>query len=493
MDYLIQPWKHQLTAIERARTMDGFAFFFDPGTGKTCTTINVLRHKMNDRKQFLRTLIFCPPIVIKNWKDEFKLHSKISQDQIVLLTGSGKNRLKLFQENAYTTGPAGEALPTGKIFVTNYEALLMNELFEEMQNWRPQAIVFDESHKLKNHSARRTKLAEALANPYDKRAKAVLPKPLVYLLSGTPVLNTPLDIFSQYLILDGGRTFGANFYAFRARYFRDRNAGMPKDRYFPNWEIIPGALEELNRRITTIGMRADKRDCLDLPPLVEQTISVAMTPEQSKLYKEMRQDMITYLKDKACVATLAITKALRLQQIASGYIKIAEGEEVALQNTPKMEALTELLEELTPHSKVLVWAVWKKNYAEIKRVCEELGIKYVEVHGDISPAQKQKNVEAFLQDQSVRVYIGHPGSGGIGINLVNAAYSIYYSRTFSLEHYDQSKARNYRGGSKEAGHEKITHYHLVCENTIDELTLKKLSEKQEMSFEMLKNIPSNEF
>jgi SNF2 family DNA or RNA helicase len=86
----------------------------------------------------------------------------------------------------------------------------------------------------------------------------------------------------------------------------------------------------------------------------------------------------------------------------------------------------------------------------------------------------------------VKVMLGHPASAGLGVNLVEAGYSIYFSRSYNLEHSLQSEARNYRGGSKEAGHEKITVIDLVAEGTMDELVLKSLSSKEEVSLEVLK-------
>jgi SNF2 family DNA or RNA helicase len=205
----------------------------------------------------------------------------------------------------------------------------------------------------------------------------------------------------------------------------------------------------------------------------------------------MKDDFVTFMQDKAVTAVLAITKALRLQQIASGYVKTSEGEELALDDNPKLDALEELLEDITPGHKVIVWAVWKNNYAEIRKVCDKLGVGYVEVHGEISDSQKAKNVERFNTDPACRVFIGHPGSGGIGINLVVASYSIFYSRTFSLEHSLQAEARNYRGGSKEQGHEKVTRIDLVAENTIDELIEKALASKTEISDTLLRDLTAD--
>jgi SNF2 family DNA or RNA helicase len=475
MEYKIQPWRHQLEAIERAREMAGFALFFEMGAGKTGTTINILRDKFNSQRRVLRTLILCPPIVVPNWRDEWAKHSQLPPERVVLLRGAGKARAKLFKSRAWDE----QGKPQGVVFVTNYESLLMQDLYELFKRWAPEAIVFDESHKLKDPKAKRSKLADDLANgDHNPRFR--------YILSGSPVLNSPMDLFMQYLVLDGGTTFGRNFFAFRARYFRDRNAGMPKDRYFPDWQLRAGSEAEISAAISATGMRVLKQDCLDLPPMVRQVVRVPLAPEQARLYKEMKRDFVTFMGDKAVTAVLAMTKAMRLMQIASGYIKTTEGEEIALEETPKMAALKELLSELTPNHKVLIWAVWKKNYAEIKKVCDDLAIRYVEVHGGISDTGKQNNVRTFCTDSDCRVLIGHPGSGGIGINLVVASYAIFYSRTFSLEQSLQAEARNHRGGSEI--HEKITRIDLVCEDTIDELVSEKLANKQEIGDKVLRDL-----
>lgn len=481
-------WEHQKEAIRREAFLPGYGLFFEPGTGKSATVIHMLRNRYNAERRILRTLILCPPIVIRNWKDEWLKHSKIDPGKIVLLTGSGKERFKLFKSQAFDS--AGN--PTGRIFVTNYESLLMGDLFSAFCAWKTEALVADESHKCKDGTAKRTKLACELANGRKNKAGEWLHQPIPhrYCLTGTPVLNSPLDLFSQFLILDGGATFGENFFAFRARYFRDKNAGMPRNKYFPKWEIMPGSLEEISAAISAKSMHVEKHACMDLPPYVEQTRYVGMSDQQKKLYKEMKEDFLTFLDSeegrKPISATMALTKSLRLMQITSGYVKTVDGEEITLQDTPKMAALREILEDLAPHHKVIVWAVWKENYEQIRNVCESLGLPYVEVHGGTPAHARFQRVDEFNLDPKCRVFIGHPGAGGIGINLVVASYSVFYSRNFSLEQSLQAEARNYRGGS--GIHAKVTRIDLVCGETIDELVQKKLAEKIEISDKVLRDL-----
>lgn len=487
-------WAHQRQAITNAFNVHNYALFFEMGTGKTRTVIEIMRAIYNSQGRVHRTLIYTLPLPVPQWREEWLKYTAINKNKITLLQGPGPKRLKLFLKTI-------EANPD-QIFITNWEALLMKPLFQAMQAWRPEVIVFDESHKAKSHKSKRSKAAFEMANPRDWITKKPLPKPNTYILTGSPVLKDTLDLFQQMKILDGGRTFGQNYFAFRAQYFRDRNAGMPEDIAFPDWEIMTeekdgfDALAAIQSKLGAISMRVEKKDCLDLPPEVSVPIKVAMSKEQQRLYDEMQDDLITYYRSKAVVATMALTKALRLMQIASGFVAAqTPGEddgrvELDLGDTPKLLALHDLVEQIVVEGqgKVLIWAVFKHNYGQIRQVCDGLGVKYVEVHGGISEPQKIKNVKAFQEDPAVKVFIGHPGSGGVGLNLTVAGYSIFYSRNFSLEHFLQARARNHRGGSTEAGHTSITHYDLICEGTIEEDVVSSLNEKQVISDRVLSTI-----
>ena len=488
IEYLVPRWKHQAEGEERAfqaylKQKDfGYGFFFEPGTGKSLTTINVLRRMMMHEQRFLRTMIFAPPVVLKNWKEEFKKFSKVEPRKIHVLQDAGKKRLKIFNEQAFDH--TGRQMPG--IFITNYEGLLMDDLFNAMLKWQPEVIVFDESHRLKNPSAKRTKRADILANPGDPKLLRKVTRPSVFILSGSPILNSPMDIFAQFLALDGGATFGENFFAFRARYFRDANAGMPSQRHFPNWQPLPRALDEIQKLIAAKSMRAKKQDCLDLPPLIKQTILVEMSVEQKRVYEDMKKNLVAYLDDEACVAQLAITKALRLMQIVSGFVRTEDENDIAFKENPKADALADLLEDLAPDHKVIVWCVFKQDYKTVREICSALKLPMVELHGDVNATKKNENIEKFEKDPKVRVLIGHPGSAGIGVNLVASSYAIYYSRTFSLEARLQSEARNYRGGSER--HESITHIDLVMQGTIEELVVRRLAEKEEIGVKLLQEL-----
>ena len=459
-----------MVAMYNASITDNYAFFAEQGTGKTCALINTLRCRFAIRRRLMSTVIFAPLVTLYNWKDEFKKHSYVNSSDVVVLKGTSKQKLKRFNE-ATSNGKRA------KIIIVNYESVINKQLYEALFNYSPEILVLDEAHYVKSPKSKRSKSICAIA---DKALHT-------YLLTGTPILNSVIDLFMQYRILDGGKTFGKNFYVYQSRYMMDMNeAWKGRTNYFPKWETNPSMYGELQEKMYTKAIRVLKKDCLDLPPLIEQTVLVQMSPEQRRAYKEMERDFITFIESKykdgeshAVVAELAITKALRLQQIVTGFVLDDKGNVIEFDKNPRLDMVKELLEMLSSEHKVILWCSFKHNYRQLSRVCEALGIKHVFITGEQSLEQKNESINQFRTDEDTRVVIANRRAGGIGINLVEASYSIVYSRNFSLNDELQSKARNHRGGSEI--HDKITKIDLAAEETIDLHVLNALQDKKEIS------------
>jgi SNF2 family DNA or RNA helicase len=179
---------------------------------------------------------------------------------------------------------------------------------------------------------------------------------------------------------------------------------------------------------------------------------------------------------------------LRLQQIVSGFLKVEAGEAKALPDTPREQALRDILEDQPADGKVIIWAVFHSNYVAIRKVLEGLGWQYAELHGLVPTGKHQDEIDRFMTDPTCRAIIANPQSGGIGVNLTAAATSIFFSHNFSLENDLQAEARNHRGGSER--HEKITRYDLVATDTIDEIVMEALAAKQEVSGKILGDVAS---
>ena len=454
-------WAHQTEALERAKDIPSFALFFETGTGKTRTSIEIIKQKWEKHRRTLKTLILTPQVVTFNWKKEFSEYSNIPNEHVIVLHGTGDERLRQL-----------ERTPTYFVVICNYETLLMDRVFNAIKNWSPEIVVADESHRIKNPRAQRTKRAIAVSTLAQYR----------YILSGTPILQNQSDLFAQYLFLDHGKTLGSSYFTFKNLYFTDSNAGLRQKNpliRWPNW--VPKKTKEIEfqNKILSVAMSVKKSECLDLPPLIRQSVEVDMNPDQWKAYKQMRDDYITFVNSKAFTAQLAITKAMRLQQIVSGFIMGDDDRFHAFENTPREKALVDLLEDITPSDKVIIWACWRSNHETIRRLLTKHKFVFRELLGDMSATSRDEAIRAFRENDEVRILVGSQAAGGIGINLIEASYTIYYSRGFSLEHDVQSEARNYRGGSEI--HQKITRIDLVTPGTIDESISEALAKKQEIS------------
>jgi SNF2 family DNA or RNA helicase len=450
-DRIRKPWDHQEEALRRAYTKTNFGLFL------------IARSWMYRRQTGLKILVVSPPITLKNWQNEWLAASKLTPKSCRIASGHYLQRVNVFKD------------PQTLVAITNYESLNMQPVVDAIEAFEPGIIIYDESHRIKNPQAKRAKAAWRLSKMVTCKHRLIM--------TGTPVLNTPMDLFSQFRAMDNGAVFGTNFSTFRYQYFVDKNSGMPIQNYFPDWRIREGAIQEINSVIKDNTMYISKDECLDLPPLVKKTIDVELSPEQRKLYASMAKDFLVCVELGVSVARLALTKALRLQQIITGFLTVegenGENTNYKIKENPRASALSDLLEDISGKSKVIVWACFKENYDTIRTICSSLSIEYVELHGEIGEKDKFLAVDRFNTDPNVRVCIGHPGSGGIGINLIAADSMVFFSRTWNLEYDLQAEARNYRGGSEI--HKKITRYDIVSPGTIDELILTKLHDKQGVS------------
>lgn len=481
MKYKLTPYPHQIEGIDRG-TKDNLGLFWEVGTGKTGATINILRYLYAQKGQVLKTLILSPLVTLYNWKEEFGIHSYMDTNNVHLLKGPSKKKMKVFEH--FTANKEGMLIAPA-VFVTNYESVLAKGLFDMFMEWRPDIIVLDEAHYIKNHKAKRSKALIKLGDMAKHK----------YILTGTPILNNVSDIFNLFRFLDGGETFGKSPYVFQNTYMMDENAGWAnKQGHFPKLVARPEMYESLHNKIYTKCHRVVKSDVLkDLPPLIKTVRHVELSMEQRKAYKEMERDFIAFVQDrmatgehKAVVAQLAVTKALRLQQICTGYATTDEGEDVYFKSNPRLDATRELLQEIivdgAGSNKCILWCSFKANYVMLSRLCEELNIEYTMLTGEQNVEQKRESVEAF-EKGTARVIIANRKAGGIGINLVSAGYSIIFSRNFSLEEEIQSEGRNYRGGSQR--HAKVLKIDLAAKDTIDEKVLEALLNKKDISRQVI--------
>lgn len=467
-------WAHQEKArsIARARALEGHGglfILFDLGTGKTGTAISILRDRFNESKEFIPTLIFAPISILDQWKKEFGNFSKVDPSRIFVLKGSGKKRLD-------TLRAARQTFSDRIIVIANYESLRTESVSAEFRAWGPRILVLDESQRVKNPSSVTFKQMRPIA---DKAEYS-------YLMTGTPILKNPMDLFAQFRLLDGGSAFGDNFFVFRQRYFYDANAHLPKHVHFPKWEIRENSLAMFNRVLAEYSIKAKKEECLDLPPLIESRVPVEMSPQQATEYQRMKKDFIAFIKEKQgegipeqVVANFAVTKAIRLQQIVCGFLETPDAKKpIFFDDCPRLDALREKLIEIKESGeKCILWTDFVATYDKLRSIAEEVGFRVALLTGSQSQREKEASIAAFKGD-GADLLLSNPKAGGTGLDLYMAKYAIFYSRPYAAGDYWQAIGRNYRGGSDM--HERVVHYHLYSPGTIDEAVLQNLQAKQDV-------------
>lgn len=461
-----EPLKWQTAALFKFQQskLNNFILLAEVGTGKTFTAISMLR-MLQEKHGDLKILVLCPGVVINNWKNEIRKFS-FPQDfeNIHPLDVSKYRTEKMFQINVRREKC---------VVITNYESLDQKMFVRHLTDWMPDVIIADEIHRIKNPKSKRANAAVKLGESAMYRIG----------LTGTAILNSPMDIFQQYLFLDQGASFGKSFFNFRRNYFYDANESWAnKHNHFPDFKPIPGKMDEMSEKIAHNSVKVIKAECLDLPPFIRQTLKLKMSDEQKKAYDSMMRDFLAFVQTegqaKASVANIALTKGLRLIQIASGFIGLEDGSTYSFKENPKIEALEGILEE-TGDDKVIIWCSYRQNYGDISRFLLDKKIKFVTITGDQDSKEKTEAAEAFQTDPTVKVMLANRKAAGIGINLTAAPYSVVFSRNFSLEEEIQAQGRNYRNGSQV--HEKITEINLIMEDTVEERVVEALQNKQNIA------------
>jgi SNF2 family DNA or RNA helicase len=322
-------------------------------------------------------------------------------------------------------------------------------------------IAIDESTTIKNPGAIRTKNILSLSR-YGKYKR---------ILTGSPVTKSPLDLYTQCEFLDPWLLGHSSYYTFRTRYALMRTANFGGR----SVKIVVGYknLSELTNKLKPFSYRCLKDECLDLPKKTYMKRIIQLTPEQSKVYNQMKQLALAELNGKVTTTATVLTQLMRLHQITCGHFKSDDGTVQKLKN----ERITELINILDEISgKVIIWAHWKND---IETIVKEVEKKYgsdsiVTYYGDTTTEDRQKAIKQ-IQDLSnpTRFLVGTPQTGGYGITLTGASTMIYYSNGYDLEKRQQSEARIDRIGQTKP----MTYIDLLAEGTVDEKIVKALRKK----------------
>ena len=409
------------------------AIFLDMGLGKTIITLTAIFDLTLDSFQVRKVLVIAPLRVARDtWPLEIEKWDHLKGLKYKVAVGTEAERKAALMQKA-------------QVYIINRENVdwLINKGGVPFDF---DMVVIDELSSFKSHQAKRFK---ALMKVRPKVNRIVG-------LTGTPASNGLMDLWAEFRLLDMGHRLGRFIGRYREDYF------VPDKR---NQQIIfsykakPGAEEAIYEKISDITISMKGSDYLKLPDLVINEVSVKLSEDELKTLDEMKKELITTIEGEEITAANAAALSGKLLQMANGAVYDDNGEVIQIHDK-KLDALEDLIE--AANGKPVLIAYWFKH--DLSRILKRF------------PAEKLDTTESIKRWNAgeISVAVIHPASAGHGLNLqVGGSTLIWFGLTWSLELYQQTNARLWRQGQKDA----VVIHHLITKETIDERVMKALKNK----------------
>jgi SNF2 family DNA or RNA helicase len=465
------PFQHQATEIEKWGTARHRGLFWEMGCAKTQPML-VEAAQLYEAGEINGLVVIAPNGVHRCWindqiPDHLPLEVEIHTKAHMWQTSKSKTTWHAEAANALLKHDGMSVL------AMSYHAMMTEvgrKFLKSFMQQRTCFTVMDESPAIKSPAAKTTIRAQAMSHwcPYRR------------ILSGTLVDDRPFDVYAQLRFLDENcwSPLGIKTPAeFRSYFgvFEKRRAGKQE------WEALVRYknLNELKEVIHQYGTHYLKKDVLpNLPPKLYSKRYFEMTPEQARIYKELREDFQTFLSSGECLtAPLAGVRLIRLRQVLSGYMPTDTDTNLVPigDKNPRLDLLSDVVED-AGGSPLIIWAVYTEDIDQILRRLAHMGINAVRYDGKCSDTQLFSSLDRFRSGEA-KCFVSHPAVGGQGLTLVEASSMIWYNNPFKLSFRRQGEDRNHRPGQKA---EACNIIDLCAAGTVDELVIRCLREKQEV-------------
>lgn len=448
------PFDHQAKELFEHKLDKVRAIHWEQGTGKTWLAL-ATAEELYDAGEIDALFILAPPGLHTNWIT-YEIPDHLGMEHTAIAFQSKKAKTKKHAAACDAVRNATD-FPILAMSYPGIKTAAGKKLAKKFLTTHRCLYVADESNRIKTPSAKitRTVLASADYAEYKRT------------LCGTPITNTPFDIYTQFRFLNkrfwAETPYGLGSYQCFKTFFgiwvKGYNGKM--DREFDQCVGYKN-LEILTELVKSMSSRVLKEDVLDLPAKLYSYAGFEMTPKQWKLYKELEDEFMCELEGEMIFTPLAITRLLRLQQVACGYLPTGEENECHLidDKNPRLKMLNEITQDL-PH-KAIIWARFIKD---IDLICDMLGDKAVRWDGTVGEDQREINKLRFKTSpvDEVQYIVATPDSMGEGHTFNEALTTIYYSNSFKMKERHQSEDRNHRAGQEN----HVNYIDIVADNTKD--------------------------
>jgi SNF2 family DNA or RNA helicase len=454
-----KPFPHQLDGIRFGLNHDRFLLCDDQGLGKTLQIIDLVECLGEKVK---KALIICGVNSLKyNWREEVSKHS--NEKGYVLGTRYRKNGKEYLGSTKDKMDDLSN-LPDHKYIITNIETLrlgakkiskykydfpIANKIKELCNDGTIGLIAFDECHRAKDSTSLQGKAMLEISAPH------------MIAMSGTPLMNSPIDLYFPIKWLGYENH---SLFEFKRHYCR---LGGYNDAEIMGYKN----LDELRSLVDQIMLRRLKTEVLDLPDKIEKLEYVEMSSKQSKLYLEIQQNTKTLIH-QIRMSNNPLSMLLRLRQV-TGWCGIIDE---SIQESAKMQRMIELVEDIVSNNQK---AIIFSNWTSITEVAVKLLSKYnpAYITGDVKQEERMNEVDRFQNDVRCKVIIGTIGAMGTGLTLTSAQNVIFLDEPWTKALKDQAEDRAHRIGTKGT----VSIITLMCKDTIDDRIHDLIEKKGKMS------------
>ena len=432
---------HQTAAVEKLRKLKIGALYMEQGTGKTRTTLSLIKEREKAGKVDV-VLWLCPCSVKKNLREDILYHcGEIPRNFVIRgiesLSSSGRLYLQLL-----------ELVETHKVY-----------------------LIVDESNLVKNHEAIRTARITRIGRFCNYKL----------ILNGTPISKNEADMFAQWVILDWRILGYKSFYSFAANHLEYKEIKDPRTGIKHKTDQVARVLnvDYLTEKIAPYTYQIRKEDCLHLPKKEYRSMYFTMTPEQADLYDAIKWEYLESVNELRADTIYKLFTAL--QHVVSGR-GVLSGPQERMQtapffsdwhDNPRIQKLKELIKDIGTE-KCIIFAKYQSEIDTIEALLSEMNLTHVIFTGKLSQPKRQENRAAFQND--VQFFIANKVCGAYGLNLQFCRNIIYYSNDFDLATRMQSEDRVHRIGQTQ----EVRIYDICCGGTIDELIEGCLSRKESL-------------
>jgi SNF2 family DNA or RNA helicase len=447
-----KPFDHQRITAAFLTMHDKCFVFNEAGTGKTSAVIWAADYLMRLGK-IRRALVICPLSIMHSaWVSDL---FKVAMDRTVQVAyGKASARREVI---------AG----TAEFVIVNYDGVEIVQ--EEIKAAEFDLIICDEATALKNVSTKRWKTINDIVRPNTR----------LWLLTGTPAAQTPLDAYGLARLVSPARV--------------PRTKGAWKDltmQKVTQYKYIPSPrATELVYHALQPAIRFTKEECLDLPEVMYLTRDVELTPQQRAYYEKLRTQMLFEAAGEEVTAINAAVKMQKLLQISGGAVYSDDKTVLEFDASSRLDALEEIINETS--KKILVFVPYRHAIEVVHNHLNKLNISNEIINGDVSVSKRTDVFTRFQTQDDPKVLVIQPQAASHGVTLTAADTVVFWSPVMSVETYLQCIARIDRVGQKN----KMTIHHIQgspVERGIYRALMEKKDLHEELT-EMYRDIVSDTF